>query len=65
MFECEECKKTYSKSKMLGIIVGQIGREKIEAEGLSEFSSNDFFAGILSGFRIKCPNCNKSNWNYK
>lgn len=65
MFECNKCKETYSKSKMIGIIVGQIGREKMEAKGLSEFSRDEFFAGVLSGFKIKCPNCGASDWNYK
>jgi len=52
---------------MVGIVVGQIGRDLVNRElGLpksSNFSGRELTAGILSGFNIKCPKCGKSNWN--
>jgi len=66
-FSCGNCNSTFSDSKMVGIVVGQIGRDLVNRElGLpksSNFSGRELTAGILSGFNIKCPKCGKSNWN--
>ena len=62
MFICKSCDEKVSNSKMFGLVIGQIGREKFEQRG---FSKGDILAGALSGFRIACPNCSKTNWNYQ
>lgn len=62
MFKCKLCNEKFSNSKMIGLIIGQIGRDKSESKGLSNFSKPDFIAGLVTGFKVRCPDCNGSNW---
>lgn len=68
-FECKECKENVSNSKMAGLVLGQIAASTLESKGITSksalmagFSSGEFGSGVLSGMKVKCPSCNKSNW---
>lgn len=68
-FECKECKEKVSDSKMAGLVFGQIAAATLESNGVKTqsaltagFSSGEFASGFLSGLKVKCPKCNKSNW---
>lgn len=63
MFICKSCKEEVSNSKMFGLVIGQVGREKLVER--NAINKPDVLAGILSGFRISCPECQKTNWEYK
>ncbi|HAI2246618.1 hypothetical protein ACP81E_23975 [Escherichia coli] len=66
MFICKSCNEKISNSKMLGLAIGQFGRDKVERAGfLGAFNKEDFIAGLTSGFKIECPCCHKTNWDYK
>lgn len=64
MFKCKGCNEELSNAKMIGLVIGQIGREKAISQGLSNSSKTDFIAGLVSGFKVKCPKCNATNWDY-
>lgn len=64
MFKCKSCNEEVSTSKMAGLVIGQAGKDKAERAGLSNFSKPDFIAGLVSGFKVRCPGCNESNWDY-
>lgn len=62
--KCKNCNEEVSNAKMVGLIIGQIGREKALTNGISSQAKADVIAGVLSGLRISCPNCGKHNWDY-
>lgn len=61
-FKCKPCGEKVSGSKMIGLVIGQIGRSKADNMGVQGFSKQDLLAGIMSGFKVSCPNCGKCNW---
>lgn len=63
-YSCKSCKEKVSNSKMAGLVIGQVSREVLEAKNItrSSFSNGEVMAGLLSGFRVKCPKCGKTNW---
>lgn len=69
-FKCNSCNESISDSKMAGIAIGHISRSVLESKSISSqaslasaFSKGEFAAGVLSGFGVPCPKCNKSNWS--
>ncbi len=69
-FKCNGCNKSFSDSKMAGLVFGQISRSLLESRGvLTEgkltqgFSSGDFRAGFLSGLGVRCPSCDAKDWS--
>ncbi len=65
MFKCKECKSTRSNGEMIGIIIGQISREAVSKHGVTTSASSDIIKGILNGYKIRCPKCNKHDWDYE
>ena len=65
MFKCKGCAEKVSDAKMVGLVIGQIGREAATAKGITPQSTGDFLVGLISGYKINCPKCEKTNWEYK
>jgi hypothetical protein len=65
MFICKKCNEEISNAKMVGLVIGQVGRETALKKGLSPEAKGDIIAGVVSGFKIKCPSCDSNNWNYQ
>lgn len=62
-FECKECGNKVTNSEALGLAVATVSKTVIENKiGASAFSKAEFSAGLLSGFKVPCPDCDKSNW---
>ncbi|MGR6504325.1 MULTISPECIES: hypothetical protein [unclassified Shewanella] len=64
MFKCKKCGEEVSNAKMVGLIIGQIGREASMNNGISPQARADVIAGVVSGFKIECPSCSGHNWSY-
>lgn len=62
-YECKNCKKEISNSEMAGLAIGHLGREVFDKKlGTQGFSKGEFSAGLLTGLKIPCPSCSKSDW---
>ncbi|WP_041720543.1 hypothetical protein [Alkaliphilus metalliredigens] len=70
-FTCNNCNGSVSQVKMGGLALGQVSKEVLYRQlGLPTTKNltgnnvaSELSAGIVSGFRIRCPKCGKSNWS--
>jgi len=61
-FKCKACGEKVSGSKMIGLVIGKIGHDKATNMRVNAFSKQDLLSGIMTGFKVNCPNCGKCNW---